>query len=162
MGTPFYSEKNFRPQTSIGYLIRRIHKLGLARMEASFDHMDVSFIQWAALSLIHHGIADTASGLARDTGHDSGAMTRVIDQLEARGLLKRSRDTADRRVVKLDLTAGGEALVARLSPSIASIWNEVLDGIDPAEIETFISLLSNITARLEALESDCGEKNDAA
>jgi len=157
MAEPFYTTDTFRPQTSIGYLIRRIHKLGLARMEAAFVDLDVSFIQWAVLSLIRYDIARTASGLARDIGHDSGAMTRVIDQLEERELVQRSRDKADRRVVKLELTPAGDAMVNALCPLVMDIWNEVLEGIEAEEIQPFIATLTRILVKLESLEGPCGE-----
>lgn len=162
MAEPFYTVRNFRPSISIGYLIRRLNKLGLGRLEHVFDDVDFSFTQWAVLSLIRNGVTDTASGLARDLDHDSGAMTRVIDQLEERGLLRRSRDAADRRVIKLELTEAGDDMVTTLGQRVMTIWNELLDGFESAEINNFIAMLSRLLARFEALENNDGEDGDDA
>lgn len=153
MAGNFYTCQNYGPRSSIGYLVRRLHKLGLGRLEAVFEDLDVSFTQWAVLLLIRHEIADTASGLARGIGHDSGAMTRVLDHLEGRGLLRRSRDMADRRVVKIELTDAGEEMAETLRPLVVEIWNEVLDGIDREEVRAFIATLTRIVDRFEALET---------
>jgi DNA-binding MarR family transcriptional regulator len=60
---------------------------------------------------------DTVAGLARDLEIDPGAMTRSLDRLEAKGLVRRERSTQDRRVVRLVLTGEGRK-VARKVPTV--------------------------------------------
>jgi DNA-binding MarR family transcriptional regulator len=155
MSEPFYQLETFRPQISIGYLIRRIHKLGLSRVEAAFADLDITFTQWAVLALLHSDIADTCGGLARNLGHNSGAMTRVLDQLEERRLLKRSQVPEDRRVTKLRVTAEGKDMIAALGPRVMGIWNELLQGFERKEVLSLIDLLTRLLDRLESLETDC-------
>ncbi|MFA7596776.1 MAG: MarR family transcriptional regulator [Novosphingobium sp.] len=156
MPESFYQPDNFRPQNSIGYLIRRIHKLGLSRVEADFADLEITFTQWAVLALLHSGIADTCGGLARNLGHNSGAMTRVLDQLEERALLRRAQDPEDRRVTKLRVTDEGRAMIAALGPRVMGIWNEYLEGFDRQEVLVLIDLLTRLLGRLEHLEGNCG------
>ena len=54
-----------------------------------------------------------ATGLARETGLSSGAMTNRIDRLESRGLVLRKPDSKDRRGVNVSLTAQGRKLIDR-------------------------------------------------
>jgi DNA-binding MarR family transcriptional regulator len=54
-----------------------------------------------------------ATGLARETGLSSGAMTNRIDRLESRGLVRRRPDSKDRRGVNVSLTAQGGKLIDR-------------------------------------------------
>ncbi len=53
---------------------------------------------------IHHGTEPTCASLARDMAHDKGAMTRMMDTLEAKGWVERTRSADARRVVHLSLT----------------------------------------------------------
>ena len=67
-------------------------------------------VQWAPLMIISRGGNPTAASLARDLNTDTGAMTRMLDRLEAKGLLQRTRSSTDRRVVELTLTDQGREL----------------------------------------------------
>ena len=156
MPESFYHSENFHPQNSIGYLIRRIHKLGLSRVEADFADLEITFTQWAVLALLHSGIANTCGGLARNLGHHSGAMTRVLDQLEERALLQRVQDPEDRRVTKLHVTDEGRAMIAARGRRVMGIWNEYLEGFDRQEVLALIELLTRLLGRLEFLEGNCG------
>ena len=154
---PFYDVETFAPRVSIGYLLRRVGKLSTGRIEAAFDGRDITFTQWIVLALVSSGIADTCTALARDMDHDSGAMTRLIDQLEERGLVIRTRVEGDRRVSKLALTEAGHALAQTLLVSVVRVWNDIVAELDPAETRQLIGTLTKVLDRLETLEAGPGE-----
>lgn len=129
-------------QRSIGYLLRRATTLTVARLESAFAEADITFSQWVVLMQLRDGFARTASDIARNIGHDTGALTRLIDQLEQRGLLERSRCREDRRVVRLHLTEAGRAAAQAVTPVAVNFYNTVLDGFSAAEVDTLITLLS--------------------
>jgi DNA-binding MarR family transcriptional regulator len=60
-----------------------------------------TFTQWVVMMHLRDGLALNARELCVQLRHDSGAVTRVLDQLEARGLVQRERSLEDRREVKL-------------------------------------------------------------
>jgi DNA-binding MarR family transcriptional regulator len=154
---PFYDVETFAPRVSIGYLLRRVGKLSTARIEAAFTGRDISFTQWIVLALVSSEIADTCTALARDMDHDSGAMTRLIDQLEERGLVVRKRVEGDRRVSKLSITDAGQELAKTLLASVVGVWNEIVAELDPTETRQLIATLTKLLDRLETLEADAGE-----
>ncbi len=82
--------------------------------------------------------------------YDSGAMTRMVDQLEKRGLLTRTRSKDDRRVVELELTPDGRAMAARLLPRITDLWNGVLKDFSRSEFDTLVGLMAKLVDALEA------------
>ncbi|GAA4760848.1 virulence master transcriptional regulator RovA [Stakelama sediminis] len=149
---PFYTPETFFPRASLGYLLRRLNKLGSNRVEDAFDGNDITFTQWAVLALVANKIACTCSSLSKDLGHNSGAMTRVLDQLEERGLLKRVRDDCDRRVTRLTVTPAGTVQLEQLAAIVMDVWNDILDGADHEEVRQLIALLNKLLARFEALE----------
>src|ERR1700754_4417040 len=118
----FYSIDTFQAQRSLGYLIRRLNSLIGPRAEALFADSDFTFSQWVVLKAVRGGIADTCAEIARHLEHDTGATTRLVDQLEERGYLRRRRSTEDRRVVHLEITAAGKALTKSLMPSLIGFW----------------------------------------
>ena len=88
--------------------------------------------------------------MARHLNHDAGATTRLVDQLEERGLVKRQRSKSDRRVVQLSLTPQGRAVARMHVPPIVDFWNRVTDEFAPQEIKQLIGLMTRLIERLEA------------
>jgi DNA-binding MarR family transcriptional regulator len=149
MKKPYYTVENLDCRSSIGYLVRRLHSLIVPRAEARFADSELSFTQWVALMRLGEGLAKTCAEVAQHLGHDTGATTRMLDQLEERGLVKRARDTVDRRVVNVELTAKGRAMSKTLAPRMVSLLNEMLCDFSHAEITTLIALLTRLLARME-------------
>ena len=81
--------------------------------------------------------------------HDNGAMTRILDQLEARGLVERQRSPDDRRVIKLSLTPAGMEMVETLIPLVAAYLNDLMGDFNKTEADQLISLLTRLVARAE-------------
>jgi DNA-binding MarR family transcriptional regulator len=146
----YYRTETFKARRSIGYLIRRLNNLTIPHAQARFADQELSFTHWIALMSLRNGITHSCSDLARHLGHDTGATTRLIDQLESRGLVVRRRDVDDRRIVNLSLTAAGHAVATALMPRTMEFWNDMLEGFTAAEATTLIDLLTRLLARMEA------------
>jgi DNA-binding MarR family transcriptional regulator len=147
---PYYTAANYAMRNSVGYLMRMCTNRLLPQMDALFADQELTFSQWTTLVALHDGRITTASDLARNICHDAGSLTRLIDQMEARGLVARGRDETDRRVVRLALTPRGKKVVEALAPRVMEFWNGLLTGFSHAEIDTLISLLTKMVAATEA------------
>ena len=146
----FYSIDTFQAQRSLGYLIKRLNSLIGPRAEALFADSDFTFSQWVVLKAVRDGVADTCAEIARHLDHDTGATTRLVDQLEERGYLRRRRSTEDRRVVHLEITPAGKALTKSLTLRLLEFWNEVLQDFSAEDAEQLITLLTRLMTRIEA------------
>jgi DNA-binding MarR family transcriptional regulator len=146
---PYYNEENLNCRRSIGYLVRRLHNVMVPEAEARFAAAEISFTQWVTLMGLREGVAKTCAEVAQHLGHDTGATTRMLDQLEERGLVKRERGKADRRVVNIVLTPKGQAMAKTLAPRMIAFWNEMLTDFSHAEVSTLIELLTRLLARIE-------------
>jgi DNA-binding MarR family transcriptional regulator len=144
-----YTPEKYRARSSIGYLVKRAQSLMAECLDVAFAQKDFTFMQWVVLMTVRDGIDVTATDICRDYRHDQGALTRVIDQLETRGLLERQRSTEDRRVVQLTLTAQGRKTVESLIPVVVERLNTALDGFSVAEVGELTRLLGKIVSRLE-------------
>lgn len=74
----------------------------------------------------------------------SGAVTNRIDRLEARGLITRSQDPSDRRIVLVGLTDAGIAKVDSALSDHAANELALIDELDPDERATLIGLLRKL------------------
>lgn len=157
---PFYTTTRFRPSRSIGYLCKRVGKLAHGMIEARFADHDISFSQWIAMAQISSGVLDTAGDVARDLGHDSGATTRLIDLLESRGLILRTRDPKDRRVVRLSMTPEGTAATEATTPRVMAFWNEALSEFDDEEAEQLLGLMQRLYHKLETMDAAGGSSHE--
>jgi len=139
-----YSPETYKARDSVGYLVRRAGNLMTTRVEAAFADQQITFSQWMVLVKLRDGIASTAAEIARDMCHDSGALTRVIDQLSQRGLIERERSQADRRTIELKLTEAGLKIVNSLVPTVVGLLNMAMTGFSTEEAATLNHLLNKL------------------
>lgn len=144
-----YRVADFHIDESIGYLIKRVRSMLSAAVEREIAEHDVTYEQWGVLLMILKGHGDTAALLSRGIECDTGSMTRMLDRLEAKGLVSRTRSTDDRRRVQIDLTPAGKRLAERLIAAIVKVLNRHLDGFTAGELELFKSFLRRMLANRE-------------
>src|SRR5690606_5899996 len=106
-------------ENSCGYLLRRVYGSIQRHIEKRVQPLELTALQWAPLLLLAKGKGTTAAELARWMEIDPGAMTRMLDRLEAKGLVARARSATDRRAITLELTAEGAAAIARVPDIVA-------------------------------------------
>ncbi len=147
----YYKLKDYEAQRSIGYLVRRAGKVVTNHIEQLFVETDVSFTQWVILMNLRAGIVKTASELCGYMSHDSGALTRVLDQMAERGWITRTRSTQDRRVVELTLTDVGYTTTETYLPQVVELYNRIMHGFTREEADTLINLLTRLNKQLTEL-----------
>ena len=156
----FYKSETFTARECIGYLVAHAHTTMRARIEAAFEKGELTFSHWRVLMCLRDGIAATCADISRELAHDSGSLTRLVDQLDRMGLIRRTRDKKDRRVVTLALTPRGRAAVNASVPKVVAHCNDALEGFTQQETRTLIALLTRLVARVRDIEEN--EKKSAA
>lgn len=144
-----YRGDRYRIEESIGYLMKLALSALRRRLDRRMAEHDLTGVQMLPLFLIGRGVCGTAAELARRNDIDAGATTRLLDRLEAKGLLRRSRSAQDRRVVQLELTAAGRAIADQIPYALADTLNEALRDFSATEVETLRSMLRRIVANTE-------------
>lgn len=144
----YYQTKNYEARRSIAYLVRHASNLATTKIEALFVEQDITFIQWVVMMNLRDKLAGTCAEICQNIRHDSGALTRVIDQLEQRGLVERQRSTEDRRMVELTLTPLGLETVESLIPLVVDLYNGWFEDFSKQEADTLIQLMTKLTARI--------------
>ena len=147
----FYSGDAYPPLESIGYLLKRLRSHLDRAVDNEMAELGLTDVQWGPLLLLHYGMGNTAAELARTICADTGAMTRLLDRLEAKGLVRRVPSAQDRRVVELELTPESARLCRDIPYGLARVMNAMLKGFTPAEVETAKGLLRRMLANAEQL-----------
>lgn len=152
MPRDYYKVEGYTSLRSIGYLLRRNSKLLTNAVEALFVKQDVSFVQWVVLMHLREKLATTSAELSECICHDSGALTRLIDGLEQRGLVQRTRSQQDRRVIEIELTPEGRKVTESFLPEIVDLYNHLVGDFSVQEVDTLITLLTRLGETLSRLD----------
>jgi len=137
-----YTTRNFTVTESVGFLLTKARNLIVAEMDTALKDLDITSQQMGILLSLENGVADTPFELSKLLGIDTGLMTRILDKLEeGKGLLERSRNTDDRRVVNLKLTKKGEEVAARIPEVAPHVLNDRLRKFTKAEFAELCRLL---------------------
>src|SRR5882724_1469815 len=151
MSKQHYHVSTFRAQSSIGYLMKRAHSLMLDVMEPLLEERGFTFVQYVILAWLRDGIAVNPKDICLQFRHNSGALTRVIDQLAERGFLERMRRDRDRRKVELQLTPAGRDTIEGLIPLVVEKLNLALSDFSGGEFHELRRLLVKFNTRLLAI-----------
>ena len=146
---PYYSVATLEPNTSVGFLIKRCGVLMTQVADRRFEAQEVSLTQWIALMTLTRFAHISATQLSAELGHDMGALTRVVDELEERGLVRRARSQRDRRAVEIAITAAGRRTAERSKRLIVALLNELVEPFSEHETKTLIALLQRVMVHLQ-------------
>lgn len=135
---------DFWPGQSILFALSKARHLLTAEMDVALSGTGVTSSQVGVLLLLSRDRAHTSVGLSRLLGIDSGFVTRMLDRLERRGLVRRSRDSVDRRVVSLTLTEAGRDVATRIAEIAPAMLNRRLSGFTALEFATLCRLLNKL------------------
>ena len=144
--TAHYNGKDYAIDDSYGYLMRRLQASLMRHIDKRFRPYELTALQWGPLLLLAQHKGDTAAALARALEIDTGAMTRMVDRLEAKKLVRRTRSTGDRRVVHLELTTDGHRVVEQVPHVLADVLNLHLQGFSSAEVQQLLGFLRRLLA----------------
>jgi DNA-binding MarR family transcriptional regulator len=149
-----YDFETYEPRKGVGHLLHRVRTEMLAAVDRDMAAdeqlvaMEVTSAQFIVLTTLSMGEMKSASDLCKHISYDAGAMTRMIDRLEEKGLLRRSRCPDDRRLVNLELTEKGSLALPQMRRVAMRVVNRFLNGFTKAEarqLESFlIRMLENV------------------
>lgn len=156
-------------ESSLGYYLSKARNVLVERTDRAVKPLGLTAQQIGVVLMLSSGRADTPFELSRAMSYDSGSMTRLLDRLEKKGFVVRTRSDADRRMVKLELTPQGHEAARQLPSLGAAVLNEQLRGFSSADLATLIDLLARFIANGigEGAAAGCGlasqdESDDAS
>ena len=110
---------------------------------------ELNATQYVVLAIASTRSSESASELCRRIRHDSGAMTRTLDRLEEKKLVRRVRRTNDRRSTSIEVTEEGRKLFPKMAEIAMHVQNNLLRGIPISEVRRLEQLLMHMLVNAE-------------
>ncbi|MEP7245013.1 MAG: MarR family transcriptional regulator [Gammaproteobacteria bacterium] len=130
----------------VGRLLKKTLASLMHGIDERMQPLGLTAMQWEPLARIYFEKVDTVAALARGSQVNCGSMTRMLDRLETKDLLRRQRSATDRRVVHLELTAKGKKLAREIRPLALQALDRQLQGFAAAEVSMLTRLLGRMVA----------------
>ena len=139
-----YRLEGYRINESLGFLIKRAMGTLSSAIDQELAPFDLTHPQFSILMMLNERRCSTAAELARETCGVTGAMTRMLDRLEAKDIVRRVRSRSDRRVVHIELTESGQLFAEKMPIVAINVLNRYLKDFQPQELELMKGLLRRI------------------
>jgi DNA-binding MarR family transcriptional regulator len=135
--------------SSLGLLFRQLRDGMWEQMERELVRAghELTFSQFVALKTLARGIA-SVTDLARAAELNPGAMTRLLDRLEAKGLIARVADPGDRRALHIHLTDAGVAIWREIDQCGQRVHDRAFGAMPQADREKLLALLEQVRDNL--------------
>jgi DNA-binding MarR family transcriptional regulator len=132
-----------------GSLLHQVVRDVNTKLDRRFGSLDLT-TQQAALLLSAAGGGSSPRELMGVVGTDTAGMTKLLDRLEAKGLVKRCPNPDDRRSVLVEPTERGLTLVPQLAPVFGEVTSQLFEGFSDEEIASFTSSLRRMRENLQS------------
>lgn len=137
------------------FLPYRINVLG-KRMSDALSliytaEFDINIPQWRVLLWLNSYDNLYAKDLVAYTYMDKTQVSRLINQLEQRGLVQRQAGKQDQRTQQLSLTADGKALLRQIIPKAIEWENRLIDSLDGSEYQQLVEMIAKLETQLDKL-----------
>jgi len=135
------------PEQTIFYAIEKAIKSyrQFAQKKLSDSGFDITIDQGLILNIIRDNPGITQQQIAARAFKDHASVTRIIDNLVNRNILRRDFHREDRRRFNLSITDTGLVVLRRMKPLVLANRKKALTGISATEIEILEHILQRIT-----------------
>lgn len=137
-----------------GYLPYLLNRAG-ARIAEAFGKevrpLGATLQMWRVLAALRERDGRRMGDLSQTTSIEVSTLTRLVDNLQKKGLVARRRADQDARVVTLHVTAAGRRLTGRILPIAERYERVALAGFDEREAATLKAALRRLFANMDKL-----------
>lgn len=136
-------------ETSIVWLISKSRYLLKRKLQEELKGYDISLEQWAILSRVYRAEGCNQKKIAEMSLKDRAAVTRILNILEDKGLVKRKNSSCDKREFLIYLTDKGHALYNKTSAVMSQNSHEIDSMFSESELGQLEQLLNKLISNLE-------------
>lgn len=127
---------------AVGFQIRRASAVADALFGETFGDMEINAAQYAILMVVRHNPGCRTSTAGSLLGITPNNLVPLLDSLTARGYIRRTLSTKDRRVRHLRLTPRGQELCVALTERHEAIQAKLEDRMGHEQVAEFLRLLT--------------------
>lgn len=133
---------------SLGYRIKLLSQVLSRKFQERLDPFGLTVFHWVVLCCLWEEDGLATSTIGERLQQVGGTLTGVLDRMEERGLIRRERDTRDRRIWRIWLTEAGKQLAEVLPPIAMEIREQAMAGMAASERELLSTLIDQAIANL--------------
>jgi DNA-binding MarR family transcriptional regulator len=133
---------------TLGFLLHEVARLLKRRFEQHARGSGLTRSQWQVLAYLAQNEGIHQSGLAELLEIEPITLVRIVDKLEAQGLVERHPHPSDRRLWLLHLTPAARPQLVQLRKLGAITRAEALAGVSEADVERLLRTLLQLKANL--------------
>ena len=147
-----YDPKSLDLHNSIAPLVSQVRMAVLSGVDQEFLRdkelaaLEVTSAQFVIIANVLKGHAKSACELCSFMDYDRGAMSRMIDRLESKGLLRRVALPHTRRTMALEVTAAGKEAFPKMQACLARVLNRLLNGVTKTHVREVERTLKQMLA----------------
>jgi DNA-binding MarR family transcriptional regulator len=137
---------------SLAPLLNQVRMAMLSGMDQEFlrdeevASLEVTAAQFVIIANVLKGHANSACELCKYMDYDRGAMSRMIDRLETKGLIRRVPLAHTRRTMALEITDAGKAAFPKMQACLTRVVNRLLKGVTKAQVREVERTLKRMLA----------------
>jgi MarR family transcriptional regulator, organic hydroperoxide resistance regulator len=146
-GDPRHAD--FRIEDSPFYHLARVNGRYRLDMERILKTIGMDIPRWRTLMIARELDPSSISEIAEHAVMRLSTVTRVVQGLEKRGLVRLARGASDARRTDVYLTAAGRRAVTRVREVAGSIYAGAFTDFSAAEVETLLALLQRVYRNLD-------------
>ena len=134
------------------YLLNRAGARIAASFSAEVRPLGASLQMWRVLAALREQDGRRMGDLSETTSIEVSTLTRLVDNMEKKGLVARRRNARDARAVMLHATPAGRRLTLRILPIAERYETMALAGFSAAETRFLKAALRRLYTNMDALE----------
>lgn len=134
---------------SLGFLINKAAFAMKRALEKRLADFGLTAPQWAFLARLWQEDGQSPGLIGKSLYFDKTTATGIVDRLEQKGLVKKVRDTDDRRIIRVYLTDNGKKLQMELPQLAVEVNKRAIKGFDKNDLERLKSYLRMIWNNFE-------------
>jgi DNA-binding MarR family transcriptional regulator len=134
------------------HLMGKLHRSLRRNYDRQLKSFSLTPCQFEVLMTLWNEDGIVLSELGRRVSRDGPTITGVVDRMEKKMLVKRQRNSCDRRVVKVHLTAKGKNMKEQLSTTKKQIFERITHDLSLKEINHLVALLEKMMKNVEREE----------
>lgn len=132
-------------------LVTEIRRMNSLVMSVKLKKYDITHEQWFVLRTIENNDFSTQKLIGDLTNKGKSTLTRILDQLEQKNLIKREKNREDRRSIVLVGTDKGKTIVNEVLPIDNDVKTRIKEGIPDKDIVHVNSVFKQILENFEEI-----------
>src|SRR6202163_2414014 len=147
-----YASKSTDLNNSLAPLLNQVRVAMLSGVDQEFlrdadvASLEVTAAQFVIIANVLKGHANSACELCKFMDYDRGAMSRMIDRLESKGLIRRVALAHTRRTMALEVTEAGKAAFPKMEACLDRVVGRLLKGVTKTQVREAEKVLKRMLA----------------